>query len=81
MINCVNAGFIPSLCTSYEEWKKKYKVDDADDSDGEKGGGRGPKFGGFKTRLNHKHISDNERNCYIFYFVNSCIVYHVLYLI
>ncbi|XP_053340730.1 ATP-dependent RNA helicase DDX54 [Clarias gariepinus] len=34
----------------YEEWKKKYKVDDADDSDGEGGGGRGPKFGGHRGR-------------------------------
>ncbi|GAA6105720.1 ATP-dependent RNA helicase DDX54 [Tachysurus ichikawai] len=34
----------------YEEWKKKYKVDDADDSDGENGGGRGPKFGGHRGR-------------------------------
>lgn len=42
----VDSGFIPSLWPSYEEWKKKYKVDDADDSDGENGGGRGLKFGG-----------------------------------
>ncbi|XP_060768263.1 ATP-dependent RNA helicase DDX54 [Neoarius graeffei] len=34
----------------YEEWKKKYKVDDADDSDGENGGGRGLKFGGRRGR-------------------------------
>ncbi|KAK3526859.1 hypothetical protein QTP86_000719 [Hemibagrus guttatus] len=34
----------------YEEWKKKYKVDDADDSDGEIGGGQGPKFGGRRGR-------------------------------
>lgn len=34
----------------YEEWKKKYKVDNADDSDGEDGGGRGPKFGGRRGR-------------------------------
>ncbi|KAF7688576.1 ATP-dependent RNA helicase DDX54 [Silurus meridionalis] len=34
----------------YEEWKKKYKVEDADDSDGENGGGKGLKFGGRSGR-------------------------------
>ncbi|XP_026876388.2 ATP-dependent RNA helicase DDX54 [Electrophorus electricus] len=35
----------------YEEWKKKYKVDDAvSDSDGENGGGRGHAFGGRRGR-------------------------------
>ncbi|TSL28178.1 ATP-dependent RNA helicase DDX54 [Bagarius yarrelli] len=34
----------------YEEWKKKYKVDDADDSDGGNDGGRGPKFAGRRGR-------------------------------
>lgn len=49
MINSVDSGLIPSLWSSYEEWKKKYKVNDADDSDGENGGGRGLKFGGMNT--------------------------------
>lgn len=49
MMSGVDSECVPSLRPSYEEWKKKYKVDDADDSDGENGGGRGLKFGGMST--------------------------------